>query len=162
MLKRYPSAAAAVLFAGATISVPVQAQYVMDWNAGNALVMSSVQNDSLNRERARAERARRQNGQPSRRSTAAPASARSIVDRTYDAAIAAIAPEFQRRTAAYGKPAAARWLNTAARDLGGQMGGMAPEYRRRLRVDGSGIADQWYLDQARLAGQQYVRNGAGR
>ncbi|UIJ46269.1 hypothetical protein LZK98_04800 [Sphingomonas cannabina] len=153
----------AIMLAPAVFAfVPAQAQYVMDWNAGNALVMSSIQNDSLNRERARADRARQQNGQPNRRSTATPTSTRSIIDRTYDAAIAAIAPEFQRRTTAYGKPAAARWLNIAARELGRQMGAMAPEYQRRLRTNGTWNADQWFLDQARLAGQQYVRNGASR
>jgi len=140
---------------------PARAQYVMDWNAGNALIMSSIQNDSLNRERARADRARQPSRQKGQHSSVVPAT-RSITDRTFDAAIAALAPEFQRRTTAYGKRQAAQWLNSAARDLGGQMGALAPEYRRRLRINGRSSADQWYIDRARLAGQQYAQNGESR
>lgn len=156
--------ATAVMFAsGLGISIPAHAQYVMDWNAGNSLVMSSVQNDILNRERARADAERGQSRQQGRRSTPAPKpSSRSIIDQTFDAAIAPLDAEFRRRTAAYGKPAAAQWLTTAATSLGNELGSMAPEYRRRVRSDGQSNADRWYLDRARSAGQEYARNSAGR
>ncbi|MFT4163494.1 hypothetical protein [Shinella sp.] len=161
-MKLRTAATFAMIVSGLGLSVPAHAQYVMDWNAGNALIMSSIQNDSLNRERARADAERGQGKQPDRRSVSVQTRARSIVDRTFDAAIAPLHSEFRRRTTTDGKPAAAQWLTTAATSLGTELGSMAQEYRRRVRSDGEANADRWYLDRARSAGQQYATDSAHR
>lgn len=161
-MKLRAAATFAVIVSGLRLSVPAQAQYVMDWNAGNALIMSSIQNDSLNRERARADAERGQGAQRDRRSAPVRPPARSIVDRTFDAAIAPLDSEFRRRTTTDGKPAAAQWLTMAARSLGTELGAIRPEYLRRVRSDGEANADLWYLDRARSAGQRYARDNAHR
>lgn len=139
-----------------SLGSPAYAQYVMDWNAGNNLIMSSIQNDNYNRERARADEANGRTVESNPRNRPRQAASDSIVTQLSNASIAQLGPEFQRRTRLFGKPAASQWLNTAARDIGSQMGSMAPEYKRRVAAEGRSSADRWYLDAARIAGRQYA------
>ena len=75
------------------------------------------------------------------------------VERT---SLTALAPEYQRRAAAYGEASARQWLNTAARSVGAEMGRLGPEYLHRAQAQGRVQADGWYVAQARHASQRQV------
>lgn len=155
---------AVLLTSGIAATNPSNAQvFDTDWSAmimnQNLGAMNTYNNnmDRLNAERQELESRRTPDSGPSAAGNVIPD---YIVDRTQDAVLALLSPEYTRRAAAYGKSNADKWMVGAARDVGQKVGTLGKEYLRRVDRDGRNQADAWYVATAGEISRQYLAHGA--